>query len=55
MDVECNKARRFASSEDRKKALADFLVYYNEKRMHGALGFKTPRATCIALGGRKSD
>lgn len=53
VDVECYHVRRFTSSEDRKKALADFLVYYNERRMHGALGFKTPRATCIALGGRK--
>lgn len=54
VDVECYMTRRFTSSEDRKKALADFLVYYNERRMHGALGFKTPRATSIALGGRKS-
>lgn len=53
VDVECYLLRRFTSSEDRKRALADFLVYYNERRMHGALGFKTPRAMCIALGGRR--
>lgn len=54
VDVECFGMRRFASSVDRKEALASFLTYYNERRMHGALGYKTPRATCIALGGRRA-
>jgi hypothetical protein len=35
------------------QALADFLVYYNEQRRHGALKFKMPREICIALGGRR--
>lgn len=53
VDIECYQRRRFTSSQDRKQALADFLVYYNERRMHGALKFRTPREICIALGGRR--
>ena len=35
-------ARRYRSSNQRAKALAPWLVYYNRERPHGGIGYETP-------------
>ena len=37
-------ARRFRSSNQRTKALAPWLAYYNRQRPHGGIGYETPVA-----------
>jgi len=39
---ECAYARRYETSQQRRRSLYQWLTYYNSRRPHSALGHRTP-------------